>query len=177
MWLGCVRYIINSMDVSELTQQNFIEILSNLKQRQRLSTALRKETPEQLRNIVQDLMKWKGKKGDYDSLLCLFVRHPAMPEDILLELFEQKRCICDLGHLAGPLWLLERLADEEEFSEAITTLAIYYYSTQDYDTAKFAAFLKKHSKDEMLRGNITRRNDLPPEKWQVVYEVFGEDNR
>lgn len=185
------------METAELTQQNFIEFLSNPQERKRLLTALREETgshlplinhcwklaetckatSEQLRNIAHELMKLKGKRGDYDSLLCLFVRHPTMPEDVLLELLEQNLCICDLGHLGRPLWLLERLAEEEEFSEAITSLALYYYSNENYRTAKFIEFIKKHKDDDMLKYNITRCHHLPPKKWQAVLEVFGEANR
>lgn len=185
------------MKKKKLTRENFIEFLSDAKQRKKLIAALREETgshlplinhcwklaetceatPQQLRDIAHQLMKLKGKKGDYDSLLCFFARHPLMPDDVLREMLDQKRCICDLGHLAGPQWLLERLAEEEKFSEAITSLALYYYGKKKYTTAQFAEFITKHKDDYMLRYNLTRQHGLAPKKWRAVLKIFGEDNR
>jgi hypothetical protein len=183
------------MELKDLTTDNFIDVVSDAAQRKELIEALRQEygaypplinhcwklaesckaTPEQLRHVTHELMKLKGKKGDYDNLLCLFVRHPAIPEDVLKQLVDQKRCICDLGHLGGPQWLLESVAEEEE--NAITSLALFYYSQESYDTEKFAAFLDKHKEDEVLKEVMTSAAGLPEDKWQAVYKVFQEDNR
>ena len=183
------------MELKDLTAENFIDVVTDAGRRKELMEALRQEhgtylplvnhcwdlgvtckaTPERLRYVTHELMKLKGKKGNYDNLLRLFVRHPGMPEDVLKELFEQKRCVRELAHLFGPQWLLEGVADEEE--NAVTSLALYYYSQESYDTEKFIAFLEKHKEDEVIKEVMTRTDDLPEDKWQAVYKVFQEDNR
>jgi hypothetical protein len=68
--------------------------------------------------------------------------------------------------------LLERIAAKFCYSEAITTLALRYYSQPEYPTEAFATFLRTYATDYMLRYNMTRYTDLPPDKLRVVQEVF-----
>jgi hypothetical protein len=72
--------------------------------------------------------------------------------------------------------LLERIALKYRYSEAITTLALSYYSRPDYPTEAFAIFLQTYATDAMLRYNIIRHFDMPPDKWKVVLEVFEASN-
>lgn len=191
-WLRASKWI--DVEANELTPDNLIEILNDAAQRRRLLKAIQKEqgshlplhwryeevavsckaTPDELRHIVKGLLQSKSRT---EYLLRDLVRHPQMPEDMLMLLCERRRCIDDLGHLPGPRSILERVAEKYKYSEAITTLALKYYGADDYDNEQFATFLRKHADDSMLKGNITRSKKLSSEKWQIVQEVFQEDNR
>ena len=179
------------MEASTLTTDNLIAILSDPQQRSRLQKAMSRKhgndltlsnryaelartctaTPEQLHMIVKELLAFKHR---YDELLCCLVFHPAMSEQTLFLLCEKRRCIAELGHRSGPQALLERIAATYRYREAITTLALRYYSLPEYPTEAFAAFLREHSDDAMLRGNILRATKLPPDKWKIVQEVFAD---
>jgi len=79
-----------------------------------------------------------------------------------------------LGHRSGLQALLERIAATCRHREAITTLALRYYSLPEYPAEAFAAFLREHSDRWMLRGSMLRATKLPPDKWKVVQEVFAD---
>lgn len=183
-----------NVEPNELTIDNLIEILNDAAQRKRLLKAIQKEqgshlplhwryeevavtcraTPDELCHIVKELLQFKSST---DYLLRDLVRHPQMPEEMLMLMCERRRCIDDLGHLPGPQSVLERVVEKYNYSEAITTLALKYYGADDYDTEQFAAFLRKHADVPMLKGTVTRSRKLSPEKWQIVQKVFREDNR
>ena len=185
------------MTTEEITKENYISIISNTKRRERLLAALKREedsylplinhcdqigqscvaTPEQLRDAVRILMKLSWRAGAHDHLLSPLVFHPHIPEDVLADLLNENRCLVDLIHRSGPLWLLERLAEKEPDCEAVTTLALNYYSQDEYSIEKFAEFLQAHKEDETLKYVLTRTRKLSPERWAVVYAAFDEDNR
>lgn len=178
---------MNAEDISEI---NLISILNDPIRRHLLMQAIAKEqdsylplsnryaqiapfchaNSEQLSQTVDALLHDEEAK---DCLLCDLVFHPAMPDDVLMRLCEQDICISDLGHRRGPQQLLEKIAETYAYPEAITTLALSYYSADSYDVTQFAAFVKRHANDGMLKYNLVRDKKLSAEKQQVVRQIFS----
>jgi hypothetical protein len=179
-----------SYALATITEDNLIAILSDPQQRSSLQKAIDEEqgsylpltnryadlartcraTPEQLHAVIKALLPFRRR---YRELLCMLVPHPNISAQTLFMLYEKRCCISALGHRIGPQDLLERLATEYRYSEAITTLALHYYSRPEYPTDAFTAFLQEHADDSMLRGNIVRRTGLPTDKQEAIQRVFG----
>jgi tetratricopeptide (TPR) repeat protein len=173
-----------------ITKDNLIAVLCDPRQRYRLRKAMHEEqekgmpltnryaelartcmaTPEQLHQVVKVMLRYRRR---YGGMLCDVVFHPGMSDATLFLLYERRCCLSYLGHRAGPRSLLERIAAEHRYSEAITTLALRYYNKLDYSAEAFADFLREHADDPMLRGNILCHAGLPPDKQEAVQRVFG----
>ena len=172
---------------SELTEDTLIDLLLDPQRRDALLAALEaapdsglqlhydltaaqcQATPEQLRAVMAAL---DTRDRRYERLIHDLTLHPAMPEDILLDLARQHRFVVPMAHRPGPRALLEYLAKRYRISEAITTLALSYYGAEPPET--FAAFLRRHQKDWMLRANLPYATDLTAAQRAVVREIFGE---
>lgn len=107
-------------------------------------------------------------------VLAELVFHPRMPEDALLALAEAGTCLASLAHRRGTSRaVLEVLASQHRYPEAITTLAIDHYGAPGARAKPFRAFLERYSDVPMLEYNVRRAN-LDPAKRRVVALVFGE---
>lgn len=176
-----------------ITKDNLIDVLDNRSKRIALLKAMNKEhgsnpplsnlyaelapaciaAPDQLETVTRSLLEDKRR---FEPMLCWLIFHPNMPENMLNLLFARKCCIDSLGHRSGPQWLLEKIAERYRHSEAITTLALKYYSQPEYPTEAFERFLLEHRGDYMLQGNIKRAKYLPEDKAEIVKRVFTEQN-
>lgn len=166
-------------DVS-LSVANVLPVLMDRTERHRLLAALRAEhggrlplrnryaevarrcvaTPPQLRGVALAVLQDEPPE-DADLLLSELVFHPDMPDDLLLHLLDRGLCLAELGHRAGPRALLERMAAELGFSEAITTLALEYYGVEGADPEAFVAFVQRHRGNPMLQEALRRAPHLP----------------
>ncbi len=173
-----------------LTENSFINLLLNPDQRQTLLEDIRgergpraplsehvlrlapgcKATSDQLRQVIEAL-----RREDSLEALQWILYHPSVPEDLLLELAAQGQCIVALGHRAGPRELLERLAAEHRYSEAITTLALNYYGAEAVPAAEFAKFVQSYRGDFMLRDNLRRTDKLSAEKIRLALDIVGAE--
>jgi hypothetical protein len=100
------------------------------------------------------------------ALLADLVFHPNVPDDVMLRLANEGKCIASLAHRRGtPRSVLEVLAAKHRYREAITTLAIDHYGAKDARAKPFRAFLERYA-------------DVPPlddAKRRIVVELFGEE--
>jgi hypothetical protein len=119
-------------------------------------------TAPQLRGAAFAVMQDEAP-DDADLLLADLVFHPLMPDDILLHLLDRGLCLAELGHRAGPRALLERLAEQHGYSDAITTLALEHYGAEGTDPEAFLAFVTRHRHDPMLREALRRAAPTLPE--------------
>lgn len=177
------------MKENELTSENIITILLDAKSRKTLIQAIKAEqgtflplsneysqlapqcqaSEEELRQVSNILLE-----EDDDYLLENLIFHPNMPDDVLFHLVDSDKYITRLAHRSGPQELLEKLASEYQYSEAVTTLALDYYSQPDFSTSEFREFIQKYRDDFMLEHNVRRLKNVSEEKKQVVIDIFGE---
>jgi hypothetical protein len=113
-------------------------------------------------------------EADGERLLEEFVFHPLMPHQVLHDLLDAGLCISALGHRSGPPDLLEKLASSHRYSEAITTLALRYYSKEDTSDEEFAAFVQKYRDDWMLRYNLRQSPELSDHRRSIALSIIGE---
>jgi hypothetical protein len=196
-WVNASQYypelaivgLVQTVDPLLLREETFIELLLDTQERQKLISEMRAQegrrvplsehvarlaprctaTPEQLRQVIAALLQ-----ADALETLHWLVFHPDIPEDVLLQLLAQGRCLTDLGHRRGPQALLERLASEHRYSEAITTLALYYYAADHVSVEEFAGFVEKYQADYMLRSHL-RTARLAPEKRRRALDIIGAE--
>lgn len=182
------------MDAVALTVESLIEILLDSRKRAALLSAMQAETgfdlpitnkyhelalrcnatSQQLEKAVNVLLQCQPQN---DVLIDPLVYHPNISEKVLFNLLQQKRCISSLGHRSGPRRLLEKLAAEHAYSEAITTLAFEYYGLPDADINQFAEFITKHINDPMLRWNIENTTRLPEKKQTLALKLLLKYNQ
>lgn len=89
--------------------------------------------------------------------VCWFCSHPETPEDVLLELCVRGVCLDELGHRNGPRKLLEKLAEEHRYPEAVLTLALALFEDSAEPAAAFATFLKRYLDNDWLLETLARR--------------------
>jgi hypothetical protein len=129
-------------------------------------------TAEQLRQVLHTLIERDYSVGH--TLIGPLIFHPNMPDDLLLELCEHERFITPLAHRRGPHWLLEKLAKEHRISEAITSLALYYYATDNYSDDEFKAFIYQYQDDFMLRWNLKPPRHFSKAKHQIALSLLEQ---
>lgn len=182
--------LVQTVDPLLLREETFITLLLDSQVRQKLIIEMRASagrhvpllahvaqlaprctaTPEQLRHVLTTLLQ-----ADELETLHWLVAHPHIPEDVLLQLLDQGRCLADLGHRDGPQVLLERLASEHRYSEAITTLALTYYAAEHIGVEEFAGFVEQYQADDMLRSHLRQSALLAPEKQRRALDIIGEE--
>jgi hypothetical protein len=109
----------------------------------------------------------------HEECLRWFCEHPATPEELLLEIYESGLCLNDLGHRQGPPVLLEKLANEACYPEAILTLAIQLYIDSNVGTTEFSRFARRHSEDFWMLDTLVRRVASSGEKESVLNEIIA----
>jgi hypothetical protein len=129
-------------------------------------------TPSQLREAVA-LLRAESDREAREVLIDLLL-HADIPEDVLMDLADDDDCLAVLGHRAGPRRLLEKLAEKYRYPEAITTLALYYYGTEEESAASFRAFLERYEDVPMLEHNLQSAKGLSEKKRKIVREVWGD---
>jgi hypothetical protein len=129
-------------------------------------------SPEEIRTVVETLLTDKMYR-----LIKPFIFHANTPEDVLWWLYELDDLVdfvVALGHRSGPQALLERIAEEHQMREAITTLALSYYGTAEASDQAFANFIRRYREDYMLRYNLERSSKLSPQKRELARAVLAE---
>jgi len=175
------------MDPSALTEATFFGYLLDPARREVLRTALRREQGSRLplTNRFSDLACTVGdaarlgeavrvllEEEPDDKLLGGVLINPSTPDAALWEAYRQGRGIDRLGHRRGPRALLEALAEEHGYSEAITTLALRDYA--DADDPFFRAFVERHRGDFMLRSNLRHSPLVPEGRRALVADLIAE---
>ena len=128
-------------------------------------------TPAQLRQLVATLPADGADDLDLEGI----VFHPAAPDELLLELLDQRRFVTALGHRAGPRELLERMAERHAYPEAITTLALEHYGPDDQPLEVLLAWVRRHRDCELLDYNLRHSPRLSPARRAAVLAILDED--
>lgn len=177
------------MEPSELDEDSLFEILLDPRRRAELRSAMRREqgshlpltnhyfdlacTAEDAAKLGAAVFALLEEPDDADGeLLEPLLSNPATPHDALWAAYRQGRGITALGHRRGPRALLEALAEEHGYSEAITSLALFHYATED--DAFFRAFVERHRGDFMLRYNLRRSPLVPGPRRALVADLIAE---
>jgi hypothetical protein len=177
------------MEPSDLTEATLFDVLLDARRRAELRSALRREqganlplanhyfdlafTAEDARLGDAVLALLDEPDDDDHDLLDPLLSNPATPHEALWAAYRQGRGIETLGHRRGPRALLEALADEHAYDEAITSLALFHYASEDDDF--FRAFVERHRGSFMLRHNLRRSPLVPDGRRALVADLIGED--
>lgn len=104
------------------------------------------------------------------------VTRPDVPDEVLRELLEVGLFIDELGHRAGPKWLLERLAEQFHYPEAILTLIKMAYSSPDEAPERFESLLDRFEKNcPWIIESLARALPSCEEKKNVFVRHLGAD--
>lgn len=108
-----------------------------------------------------------------DALLDPLLSNPETPHEALWAAYRRGRGMDALGHRRGPRALLEALAAEHGYDEAVTTLAVLHYAAED--DAFFRAFVARHRDSSMLRHNLRHSPLVPDRRRALVADLTGDD--
>jgi hypothetical protein len=121
-------------------------------------------TADELRRVVAILVAEGRERWAED-----FLRHPAMPEEVLLDLCERALCVGALGHLSSPRALVERMVELHAYPEAVITLALRLYRDPAEPLAAFAAHARAHASAEWMLRSLAEVDASDTSK-EAVYE-------
>lgn len=111
--------------------------------------------------------------AQHEECLRWFCEHPATPDDLLLEIYESGLCVDELGHRKGPRVLLEKLANEANYPEAILTLAIQFFTDSSIAAEDFNRFLSRHADHGWMLDTLVRRQGSSAEKELLLEGVIA----
>jgi hypothetical protein len=103
--------------------------------------------------------------------ICWLLSHPEAPEDLLLRLCEQGLYLDVLGHRQGPRALLEKMASQHRYPEAVLTVGKQLYGDLGESAQSLRAFLLDHRDSAWLFESLARAEPSSAEKEQVFLEV------
>lgn len=103
--------------------------------------------------------------------LRLFALRDDTPDDILFELYERGICLTELAHRKGPRRLLERIAKETRYPEAIITVAIELYTCDQESAEVFQRFLAEHADCYWMLESLAHQLGSSGEKTTAFREV------
>jgi hypothetical protein len=99
--------------------------------------------------------------------------HPLTPEDVLLQLaklpVDTLRSV--LGHRSGPRALLEHMANQQGYLEAVLTLALQYYRDGGVLAVEFRSFLDRHRENYSILKTLLYELEADNPKNAVVEEA------
>lgn len=173
----------------DVTLENFASIVTSKSSRSDLLEAIRAETGSNLplTNRVSGIARLFDADSiqiaqivsaeldaNCDDFLRDIVFHPNIDESTLMQILDSGLCIIDLAHRIGPPSLLERIAKEHRTSEAVLTLLLKYYASDDYTESQFSDFVRAYSDVHGVRYEIENKNNLPEAKRQSGQRVLAE---
>jgi hypothetical protein len=176
------------MEPSDRTEANLLDVLLDPERRAALRDAMGQEQGSRLPLInhyfdlactAEDEVRLGAavlallEEPDDDELLEPLLGNPVTPDEALWAAYRQGRGIDALGHRRGPRALLEALAEEHAYDEAITSLALFHYASEDDDF--FRAFVARHRDSFMLRFNLRRSPLVPDGRRALVADLIAED--
>lgn len=97
-----------------------------------------------------------------------------VPEKFLLDLLDAGLCIDELGHRSGPPALLERLAIEYEYPEAILTLVRQAFVDEREPVERFEQLLQRYGHHPWVLESLPRWPASSPAKRAVYLAVVDE---
>jgi hypothetical protein len=124
-----------------------------------------KLSAELLESLARELLL----AGKIDELRWI-CSHPDTPEPLLLELCAFPELHGELGHRSGPHKVLERMANDHEYLEAVLTLGLEIYDAAKSDTAELRQFLARHRRQRTLFERLIREADLDDPRLDFVLQ-------
>jgi hypothetical protein len=121
-----------------------------------------------IRNAVHQELLAKHDEG-----VRLFCLREDTPEDVLIEIYEQGLFLTELAHRKGPRRLLERIARETRYPEAVITIAVELYTSKAESVADFKNFLQEHSDSRWMLESVAHRLPSAEEKAAAFREVVS----
>src|SRR5436305_225704 len=88
--------------------------------------------------LIRAAVRQHLAKKDAEGLRWLCSHHDT-PEDVLLEICDHGLCLDELGHRRGPRRLVEKMADDHHYPEAIISLALELYVSASEPDHAFVA--------------------------------------
>jgi len=125
-------------------------------------------TPDELRDVVRILLE-----EDQEALVGYLVSNEQMPEDVLVSLCDQGRCIDALGHRRGPRALLERVVEKHGYLEAVLTLALDLYADASATAEEFAVWARAHAVDARVLRALSEATPSEEAKERVYESLLG----
>lgn len=126
-------------------------------------------TPDELRRVVSALVLYE----DHEPSLRDFLAHPAMPEDVLLDLAERGLCVSTLGHFVRPRRLLERMVAQHAYPEAVLSLALWLYRDPEESLEAFTAHARAHANHAWMLTCLAEVDPHDDAKEEVYESLLG----
>lgn len=123
-------------------------------------------------SLIHDTVRYEIS-ARHEDCLRWFSLHPATPDELLLEIYESGLCLDELGHRKGPRILLERLANETKYPEAIVTLGLQLYTDSATSADEFDRFLNQHADHFWTLETLVRQNASSAEKESLLEVVIA----
>ena len=92
----------------------------------------------------------------------------------LLVIYDARLCVIALAHRSGPFWLLDRIAKEHRIEEAILTLLLDYYATDDYTESAFTHFVREYADVHGVRYELQNTSNIGHHKRNLGIQVLAE---
>lgn len=177
------------MRPEEVTPETFASVITSDSHRSELLAAMRAETGSfpPLANRVSEVARQFTTDREQlaqivsaelcderDDFIRDIVFHPAIDESTLMQVYESGLCTVDLAHRAGPPSLLERIAKEQRIEEAVLTLLLNYYATDDYSESQFEEFVRTFGDIHGVRYEVENKENIPPNKRRIGQRVLAE---
>ena len=109
-----------------------------------------------------------------DGFLRDLVFHPEIDDSTLFHVYDSGLCTVDLAHRSGPSPLLERIAKEHRTEEAVLTLLLRYYATDDYTDSQFVQFVQAYGDVHGVRYELENKQNIPEHKRKLGLEVLAQ---
>ena len=109
-----------------------------------------------------------------DDFLRDLVFHPEIDESTLFQIYDSGLCTVNLAHRSGPPSLLERIAKEQRIVEAVLTLLLSCYATDDYSDAQFIQFVRDYGDVHGVRYELENKQNIPEHKRRLGLAALAE---
>ncbi len=180
------------MKIEDVTAENFGSIMMCDSTRSHLLSAMRAQTDSSLSlmNHVSEIAEQfetnrqqltqivtAELQANRDDFLQYIVFRSDIEESILFQIYDSGLCLIQLAHRSGPASLLERIAKDERIEEAVLTLLLSYYATDEYSDSQFVRFVRDYADVHGLRYELENKRNIPEHKRRLGLEVLAEKPR
>ena len=118
-------------------------------------------------SLIHDTVRYEIA-ARHEDCLRWFCLHPATPDELLIEIYESGLCLDELGHRKGPRILLQRMANETKYPEAIVTLGLQLYTDAGVSSDEFARFLNQHADHFWMLDTLVRQKASSADKESLL---------
>ena len=180
---------MKTMQPQDVTPDNFASILTSDFRRSALLASMRAETGSFLpltNRVAEVARQFKTNRDELSQIVAAELRaqrddfigdivfHPDMDERALMQVYESGRCTVALAHRAGPPSLLERIAREHRIEEAVLTLLLNYYATDQYSESQFVDFVRRYADVHGVRYELENKTNIPDHKRELGLRALAE---